>query len=182
MTDRPAAKPKRPRKPTPDDRIPEIIIEPRLDDYLAVMTRAVFQAGVSWALIDSKWDAFRTAFHDFDPHSVAAFDDLDLERLANDEHILRSRRKIEGTIQNARTLLALDREHGGFRCWLAAFENYDQASAALRNAFRFLGELSVYYLLFRTGHDVPPFEQWELTIEGDHPRMREMVRRAREHA
>jgi hypothetical protein len=35
--------------------------------------------------------------------------------------------------------------------------------------------MSVYYFLFRVGEPVPEFEDWIKTIEGDHPRMREMV-------
>jgi hypothetical protein len=143
------------------------------------MTRAIFQAGVSWALIDAKWDAFERAFAAFDPVAVAAFDELDVERLLADPGILRSRRKIEGTIRNARRLLELEGEHGGLAAWIDSFADYGEASAALRREFAFLGELSVYYLLFRTGHRVPPFEEWETTVEGDHPRMHEMVQRAR---
>jgi hypothetical protein len=49
----------------------------------------------------------------------------------------------------------------------------------LKRRFHFLGELSVYYLLFLVGEDVPPFEEWERRVPGDHPRMREMVALAR---
>ena len=44
---------------------------------------------------------------------------------------------------------------------------------------QFVGELSAYYIVFRLGGDVPRFEEWERTIPGDHPRMREMVAHAR---
>ncbi len=145
------------------------------------MTRAIFQAGVSWALVDAKWEAFRTAFADFDPARVASFEAWDVDRLLADPGILRSRRKIEATIHNARTLIEIERD-GGVGAYLEAFPSYAQASSELRRRFRYLGELSVYYLLFRTGHRVIPFEEWEKTVEGDHPRMREMVRYAREHA
>jgi hypothetical protein len=42
-----------------------------------------------------------------------------------------------------------------------------------------VGELSAYYFLFRVGERVPPFEEWEQTVPGDHPRMREMIALAR---
>jgi len=45
---------------------PERINAKSLDDYLAVITRAVFQAGLRWALIDAKWPAFQNAFANFD--------------------------------------------------------------------------------------------------------------------
>ena len=42
-----------------------------------------------------------------------------------------------------------------------------------------MGDMNVWYFLFRTGEAVPPFESWVKTIRGEHPRMREMVERAR---
>jgi hypothetical protein len=42
-----------------------------------------------------------------------------------------------------------------------------------------MGDMNVWYFLFRTGERVPAFESWVQTIRGDHPRMREMVERAR---
>ncbi len=159
--------------------IPERIESPTLADYLAVMSRAIFQAGVSWKLIESKWDAYLRLFEGFDPAVVAAFGEADVERILADGGIMRTHKKIVATIENARTLLALEREHGGFQRYLRGFENYTALAADLRGRFRFLGELSVYYFLFRVGEPVPRFEEWETTIPGDHPRMREMIAHAR---
>ena len=51
-------------------------IQPKdLSDYLAVMSKAVFQAGVSWALIDSRWLEFENAFENFKPANVSKFDE-----------------------------------------------------------------------------------------------------------
>jgi 3-methyladenine DNA glycosylase Tag len=159
--------------------IPERIESPRLADYLAVMSRAVFQAGVSWKLIESKWDAYLRLFEGFDPVVVAAFGEADVARILADGGVMRTHKKIVATVENARTLLELDRAHGGFRAYLRGFQSYAELAAELRARFRFLGELSVYYFLFRVGEPVPRFEDWETTIPGDHPRMREMIAHAR---
>ena len=66
-----------------------------------------FQAGLSWYTILRKRDAFRRAFAGFEPARVAAFGEADVDRLLADAGIVRSRRKIEATIANARALLAL---------------------------------------------------------------------------
>jgi 3-methyladenine DNA glycosylase Tag len=162
--------------------IPEQI-EPRsLADYLAVMSRAIFQAGLSWALIESKWTAYERLFAGFDPVAVAALDDFEIDRIASDPGIVRTRKKVAATVENARTMLELDRLHGGFANYLHAFESYEALSADLRACFKFLGELSAYYFLFRVKEPVPPFEEWEKTVPGDHPRMREMVALARSTA
>ena len=153
--------------------------EPRsLDGYLEVMTRAVFQAGVSWAMIAQRWEAFRRAFSDFDVGRVATFDDVDIDR-ALQENILRSPKKVRATIANAQTILALDQQYGAFKAYLHAFPNYDELCADIRKRFKFMGAMNVWYFLFRVGEDVPPFEEWVKTIPGDHPRMQEMVERAR---
>lgn len=143
------------------------------------MTRAVFQAGVSWAMIANKWDGFRNAFADFDVARVAAFDEGDVERLSGDENILRSPKKIRATIKNAQTILELDRKHGGFANYLRSFPDYKTFSADFRKRFKFMGEMNVWYFRFRVGEDVPHFEEWLTQIPGDHPRMREMVDKAR---
>jgi DNA-3-methyladenine glycosylase I len=66
-----------------------------------------FQAGLSWYTILRKREAFRRAFASFEPAKVAAFGEADVERLLTDASIVRSRRKIESTIGNARMTLAL---------------------------------------------------------------------------
>ena len=70
-----------------------------------------FQSGLSWATILRKRESFRAAFAGFDPDAVARFDEADVERLMQDEGIVRNRRKIEAAITNARATVAL-RERG----------------------------------------------------------------------
>jgi DNA-3-methyladenine glycosylase I len=71
-----------------------------------------FQAGLSWLTILTKRPAFRAAFEGFDPQIVAGYTDEDIERLMNDETIVRNRAKIEAVRTNARAVLDL-REDGG---------------------------------------------------------------------
>ncbi|MDQ1623603.1 MAG: DNA-3-methyladenine glycosylase [Actinomycetota bacterium] len=71
-----------------------------------------FQAGLSWATILRKRPAFRAAFSDFHPDTVAAFTESDVDRLLLDPGIVRNRLKIRAAITNARATLAL-RDDGG---------------------------------------------------------------------
>lgn len=163
-------------KPVGKERqIPDKIVPTKLGDYLEIMTIAVFQAGMNWALIQNKWNSFRVAFANFDPGAVSKFKQSDIDRLMEDSGIIRSEKKIRGTIENARLMLELESEFGSFQKYLRSFETYEELSADIQTRFNFVGELSVYYLLFRVGEPVPPFEKWSTTIEGHHPRMREMV-------
>src|SRR5277367_963401 len=112
--------------------IPEQIDPKGLSDYLEVMTKAVFQAGVSWALVDKKWDGFKRAFKNFDPSLVAAYDESDIEQLLSNEEILRSKNKIVGTIKNAQTMLALEKEFGTFKSYLHSKNTYTDLSTDIR--------------------------------------------------
>lgn len=71
-----------------------------------------FQAGLSWATILRKRPAFRAAFANFHPETVAAFTETDVERLLQDPGIVRNRLKIRAAITNARATVAL-RDEGG---------------------------------------------------------------------
>jgi len=66
-----------------------------------------FQAGLSWTIILRKRDAFRRAFSEFSPEAVSRFKDKDILRLLADPEIVRSRAKIEATINGARIYLAM---------------------------------------------------------------------------
>jgi len=150
-----------------------------LADYLAVMSRAVYQAGLSWAAIDRQWDALCGAFGGFDPKRVARYVDADIARIMAHPHILHSERKIRATIRNAKAMLDADREFRGFRKYLRSFSTYADLTADLRRRFSYAGDVSAYYFLFRVGEKVPPFGRWIKAVEGDHPRVREMVGAAR---
>jgi 3-methyladenine DNA glycosylase Tag len=139
-------------------------IEPTgLADYLDVITRAVFQSGMSWRVVEAKWDGFREAFAGFDPATVAALTDDDIERLASDTRIIRNRRKIEATVTNAQAMLALEGQLGGFVGWLRSRGDFDATVAALRGEFRFLGDMGAYYFLYVVGENVPSHEEWMKT-------------------
>jgi DNA-3-methyladenine glycosylase I len=161
------------------ETIPEVVAPGSLADYFEVMTRAVFQAGVTWKQIAANWDAYREAFAQFDPVRVAAYDDLDVERVLATPGILRMPRKVRATIADARALLEAERAHGSFANYLRSFASYDELAKDFKRRFAFMGEMNVWYFLFRTGEPVPRFESWLQTIRGEHPRMREMVERAR---
>jgi DNA-3-methyladenine glycosylase I len=77
-----------------------------------------FQAGLAWIIVLRKRDAFRKAFKGFDPAKVARFKEADVERLLQDPGIIRSRAKIEATIQAARIFLDMQKGGEDFSSWL----------------------------------------------------------------
>ena len=77
-----------------------------------------FQAGLAWIIVLRKRDAFRKAFKGFDPAKVARFTEKDVERLLQNPGIIRSRAKIEATIQAARIYLEMEKAGEDFAAFL----------------------------------------------------------------
>lgn len=95
------------------------------------------QAGLSWATILKKREAYREAFRGFDPETVARFDEADRARLLGDAGIVRNRRKIDAAITNARAFLAVQEAEGSFDRYIWQFVD----GAPLQNRWRTVGEL-----------------------------------------
>jgi 3-methyladenine DNA glycosylase Tag len=155
----------RPPKRPKESQMPKGSPPPRrrpksLADYLEALSRPVFQAGISWRVIDAKWDGIRRAFEDFDPEKVAAFGPKQVDALLANEAVVRSRPKIEAVIDNAQTLLELDAEHRGFRRYLKAHGDTQAVAADLQRRFRFIGPSGAYMFLYMVGEPVPPHDQW----------------------
>src|SRR6476661_2508596 len=72
------------------------------------------QAGLSWSTILAKRDAYRRAFSNFNPRSIARYDAAKLKQLMSNAGIVRNRLKISAAIQNARAFLAVQKEFGSF--------------------------------------------------------------------
>jgi hypothetical protein len=170
---------KTPKRATPLADVPRVVDGATLNDHLEIITRAIFQAGLSWAIIAARWPAFLVAFEQFDVKRVAAYGENYLARLMSTDGLIHSAKKLAATFANANTLLALERDHGSVANYLATFPSYAELSADAHRRFAFMGDLSCYYWLLRTANTVPLFEDWLAGQQADHPRMREMVLLAR---
>jgi DNA-3-methyladenine glycosylase I len=153
----------------PEPQAPKKIRPKSLADYLEVMTKAAFQSGMSWQVVESKWDGFRRAFKGFDPAKVARMTPKAIDKLMQDPGIIRNQRKILATIDNAETLLELDREHGSFKKYLRSHGDYWDLAADLKRQFSFLGDFGVYYFLYVVGEKVPPHDEFRAVKDGKRP-------------
>jgi 3-methyladenine DNA glycosylase Tag len=134
-----------------------------LAGYLEALSRPVFQAGMSSRVIDAKWDGIRDAFADFDPHAVADFGQHQIELLLSDCRMVRSKAKIEATIDNAQAVLELDAEFGGFHRYLRAHGDFEETVSDLKRQFRFIGDTGAYHFLYVVNEPVPPPDEWFAT-------------------
>jgi 3-methyladenine DNA glycosylase Tag len=143
------------------DVVPPKQIKPKsLADYLEVLSKIAFEAGLSSRVIEAKWDDIRRAFHGFDPERVARMTPRAVDKLLDDARVIRSRSKIEATIANAETMLELDEEHNGFKRYLRSHADFESTVKDLRKRFKFVGESGAYRFLWIVGEKVPSYHDW----------------------
>ena len=73
----------------------------RDDRWLSAMTRAVFNAGFNWKVIEAKWPGFEEAFHGFDVGRAAMMSDEGLDALLKDTRVVRNGAKLQSVQANA---------------------------------------------------------------------------------
>ena len=82
-----------------------------------------FQAGLSWRTVLHKRENFRKALDNFDFRKIAKYDQKKIDSLLQDSGIIRNNAKINGTIQNARCFLEVQKEFGTFDQYIWQFTN-----------------------------------------------------------
>jgi DNA-3-methyladenine glycosylase I len=84
------------------------------------------QAGLSWNTILKRRENYRKAYDGFDPAKVALYDEQKIEKLLADTGIIRNRKKIEASVNNAKLFLEVQKEFGSFDTYLWNFVNGKQ--------------------------------------------------------
>ena len=82
-----------------------------------------FQAGLSWECILNKRDNFKIAFDNFNPNIISKYNEEKIKELLSNPKIIRSRRKIEATINNAKIFLEIKKEYQTFSNYIWHFTN-----------------------------------------------------------
>jgi DNA-3-methyladenine glycosylase I len=132
----------------------------------------LMHSGLSWLTVLRKRENFRTAFVNFNPIKIAAFDEEKIEELLKNEGIIRHRKKIEATIINAKQFIRIQQEYGSFNDYIWKYVNNepvmnhyqelsqvpaktelsDQISKELKQrGFKFLGSVTIYSYLQASG-------------------------------
>lgn len=88
------------------------------DELFGRLIMEINQAGLSWETILKKEISFRKAYHNFSIKKIAAYTEKDRERLLNDPGIIRNKLKVNAAIENAKTVVSLQKEFGSFKKWL----------------------------------------------------------------
>lgn len=128
-----------------------------------------FHVGLSWQLVLSKKAAFMEAFDQFDYQKVAQYDEEKVEKLAQNEGIIRHRGKIKAAIANAQAFMHVQEEFGSFNKYIWGFvdgqqvvnqtdEHFIQSDLSdmvtkdmKKRGFKFIGSVTIYSYLQAIG-------------------------------
>jgi DNA-3-methyladenine glycosylase I len=112
------------------------------------------QAGLSWETILKKEKNFRKAYHNFNIKKIAAYKEADRARLMIDPGIIRNHLKINAAIENAKTILKLQKEYGSFEKWIDGHHplSKEEWVKLFKQTFKFTGGEIVGEFLMSTGH------------------------------
>ena len=72
------------------------------------------QAGLSWLLVLKKRENYIRAYDNFNPVKAASYNDIKIEELMGNKGLIRNRRKIEASVNNAIRFLEIQDDFGSF--------------------------------------------------------------------
>jgi len=130
------------------------------------------QAGLSWITVLKRREGYRRLYEDFDPEKVARFDETRIITMLQDTGIIRNRKKIDASVNNARRFLEIREQYGSFCDYLWGFNDGNQvinhfeqlsdlpattplsdtiAKDMKKRGFQFLGSTIIYAHMQATG-------------------------------
>ena len=124
------------------------------DELFGRLILEINQAGLSWETILKKEASFRKAYSNFNIKKIAAYTESDRERLLSDAGIIRNKLKVNAAIENAKTLLVLQKEFGSFKKWLEHHhpKTKEEWVKLFKKTFRFTGGEIVNEFLMSIGY------------------------------
>jgi DNA-3-methyladenine glycosylase I len=124
------------------------------DELFCRLILEINQAGLSWETILKKEATFRKAYHNFNIKKVAAYTEADRERLLADPGIIRNRLKVNAAIENAKTILQIQKEYSSFAKWLEHHhpKSKDEWVKLFKRTFKFTGGEIVNEFLMSIGY------------------------------
>ena len=133
--------------------------------HFEYISMEVMQCGLNWTMMLKKRDIFKKCFSDFDYAKIADYSEQDIDRILNVEGMIKSRRKIEAIIANAKAYMKIIEEFGSFDkyiwsysgneslvylphhrgAWEVSNEISDRLSKDLKKrGFKYLGSITVF--------------------------------------
>ena len=125
----------------------------------------VLQCGLNWHYVIHKREIFRKCLDNFDFNKIANYTEADVERIIQVEGMLRSRRKIQAIINNAKCFIKIREEFGSFSNYIwryvddvpLVYESHNEDNLPAKNelseriakdlklrGFKYVGAVTIY--------------------------------------
>ena len=134
-----------------------------IDDkgYFEILSKAVFNAGFSYQVVNRKWKDIKEVFNEFDPKKLSRWTVDEVSTALESPKIIRNSRKVNAIVSNAKVFLDLLDKHGSFDTYLKSFRNkpYEERQKILSKQFKWLGPTGAHFFLWSVGEDAPPCEE-----------------------
>ncbi|HHP7240898.1 MAG TPA: DNA-3-methyladenine glycosylase I, partial [Cyclobacteriaceae bacterium] len=95
------------------------------------------QAGLSWSTILKKREGYRNVYQNFNPEIVSNYGESDIQNLLNDPSIVRNRKKIEASINNAQCFIEVQNHFGSYDNFIWSFVDHKP----IRNSWKDIGQV-----------------------------------------
>ncbi|SJN46675.1 DNA-3-methyladenine glycosylase I [Sphingobacterium sp. JB170] len=124
------------------------------DELFGRLIMEINQAGLSWETILKKEEGFRKAYSNFNIEKIATYTEKDRERLLNDAGVIRNKLKVNAAIENAKTIVGLQKEFGSFEKWLEHHhpKTKEEWVKLFKKTFKFTGGEIVGEFLMSIGY------------------------------
>jgi len=138
-------------------------------DYFDRMSKAIFTAGLNWKMVENKWPAFRKSFSGFSPAKVSRLTEADVRALMKDQGIVRNEKKIRATIENAKAILAIEKEFGSMKGYVDSFKGHEvRLQSELQEKFNHIGPSTARMFLWMVDFPLTPTKE-EMMWMKSHP-------------
>jgi 3-methyladenine DNA glycosylase Tag len=143
---------------------------PRDDSvYFDRMSKAIFTAGLNWKMVENKWPAFQKAFSGFSPAKVAKLTEKDVTALMKNKRIVRNEKKIRATIENAKAILAIEKEFGSVNEYIASIAGGEAIlQRELQEKFRHVGPSTARMFLWMVNYPLTATKEERIWMK-QHP-------------
>jgi DNA-3-methyladenine glycosylase I len=131
-------------------------------EWFEFITLEIFQAGLSWKTILRKRIEFRKAFREFDIQEIARYTDEDIAMLLQNQGIVRNKKKLAVTVENAQIAMGLREIHGSLNKYIrevCLHEDEHKILKILSDTFRFVGPTTAESIANATGLIAPNHDE-----------------------
>ena len=128
--------------------------------YFEILSKAVFNAGFSYQVVNAKWEGIKEVFNEFEPEIISNWTIDEVFDALESPKIIRNAKKVKAIVSNAKVFLELIEKHHSFENYLKSFRNksYEEKQQIIANQFKWLGPTGAHFFLWSIGEDVPPCE------------------------